>query len=234
MQHFQKSLIASGICMLVSVGAHADTTDTAASIKALMTPEQYQAAGLDKLSAAEREALYHWLQQYAGKPAVQVLATPTGAHPAATPATASTAQPVTNATAPENPQEPAAPATAPITTQSVVGAAAVAPLPVTTSQTSNEVPAATAALEKNFGLPEPVDELEAAYQLQASVKEPFRGWSGKTVFYLDNGQIWKQRISGRHTYTGDDNRVVISQNQMGFYEMRLLAVDRAVGVKRLK
>ena len=54
------------------------------------------------------------------------------------------------------------------------------------------------------------------------------------MFYLDNGQIWKQRTPGRHTYTGDDNQVVISENRMGFYEMRLIAVDRSIGVKRLK
>ena len=38
--------------MLMSVGAHADTD---AGIKSLMTPEQYKAAGLEKLNAAERE-----------------------------------------------------------------------------------------------------------------------------------------------------------------------------------
>ena len=225
MQNFKKALIASGVCMLMSVGAQADTADAEAGIKSLMTPEQYKAAGLDKLSAAELEALYHWLQQYAGKPGAQLLVTPTAARPAAA---ATTAQAVTNTTASEIPPEPAAP----IATQSVVGVAAVAP--AVTVQTGNERQAASAALEKNFGLPDPVDEAEAAYQLRATVQEPFRGWSGKTVFYLDNGQIWKQRTPGRHTYTGDDNQVVISENRMGFYEMRLIAVDRSIGVKRLK
>jgi hypothetical protein len=231
MQYFQKSLIASGICMLMSMGAHADSTDTGASIKALMTPEQYTAAGLDKLSAAEREALYRWLQLYAGKPAAQIVATPPATRPAAT---AATVQPVTQSTVSNTPQEPPASTPAPIASQPVESAVVVAPAPVAASQASNESPAATAELEKNFGLPEPPDEAEAAYQLRASVLEPFRGWSGKTVFYLDNGQIWKQRTSGRHTYTGDDNRVVIGQNRMGFFEMRLIAVDRSVGVKRLK
>jgi hypothetical protein len=231
MQYFQKSLIASGICMLMSMGAHADSTDSGASIKALMTPEQYTAAGLDKLSADEREALYRWLQLYAGKPAAQIVATPPANRPAAT---AATVQPVTQSTVSNTPQEPPASTPAPIASQPVESAVVVAPAPVAASQASNESPAATAELEKNFGLPEPPDEAEAAYQLRASVLEPFRGWSGKTVFYLDNGQIWKQRTSGRHTYTGDDNRVVIGQNRMGFFEMRLIAVDRSVGVKRLK
>jgi hypothetical protein len=207
--------------MLVSVAAQADTADTETGIKSLMTPEQYKAAGLDKLSASEREALYYWLQQYAGKPGAQLLVTPTAAEPAAA---ATSAQAVTNTAASKSLQEPAAS----IPTQ------AVAVAPAVSAQASNEEQAASAALEKNFGLPDPQDEAEAAYQLHASVKEPFRGWSGKTVFYLDNGQIWKQRTPGRHTYTGDDNQVVISENRMGFYEMRLIAVDRSIGVKRLK
>ena len=47
--------------MLMSVGPQAETADTETGIKSLMTPEQYRAAGLDKLSEAEREALYHML-----------------------------------------------------------------------------------------------------------------------------------------------------------------------------
>jgi hypothetical protein len=92
-----------------------------------------------------------------------------------------------------------------------------------------------AALDKNFGFPEPpVDSPEDSDALHAKVLPPFRGWSGKTVFKLDNGQVWRQRVSGRHTYTGDDTRVIISKNRLGLYEMRLLDVDRAVGVRRVK
>lgn len=86
-------------------------------------------------------------------------------------------------------------------------------------------------LDENFGLPEP---REAAAVLQAEILPPFRGWNGKTVFQLDNGQVWKQRVSGKFTYSGDDRRVVISQNSWGFYEMRLVDADRSVGVRRLK
>ena len=89
----------------------------------------------------------------------------------------------------------------------------------------------TAEIE-NFGIPMPAHDNTKT--LQAAVKEPFRGWSGKTVFYLDNGQVWKQRVSGKYTYGGDDNRVEISQNRWGFFEMRLVAADRSVGVSRVK
>ena len=93
--------------------------------------------------------------------------------------------------------------------------------------------AAADRAEENFGFPEPRPSEEEAFALNAEILPPFRGWSGKTVFKLDNGQVWKQRTSGHHTYTGDDRRVVISKNGMGFYEMRLLAADRSVGVIRV-
>lgn len=235
MHKFTKAVMAGSVYLLVSLGAHADINDAEAGIRSLMTPEQYKAAGLDKLSAAEREALYQWLQQYAGKPTAQMTATPAPALPAVT-VSAITTQAAASTTAPKAVSEPVAPESASVAAQSAAVAATTppAPAPAAKTQGSDGGPAATAALEKNFGLPDPIDEAEAAYQLRANVQEPFRGWSGKTLFYLDNGQVWKQRTTGRHTYTGDDNRVVISQNQMGFFEMRLIAVDRAVGVKRLK
>ncbi len=191
MQNFRKTLIASGLCLLVSLDASTQTDDTEEGIGALMSAEQYRAAGLDKLSDTERDSLYRWLQNYAGDDAA--------------------------------PQPKAIPA------------ATVPPVPATPPPPSNESQAIATAPEKNFGFPDPPgDPEEPANQLHARVLEPFRGWDGKTLFYLDNGQVWRQRTNGRHTYSGDDNRVVISENRFGFYEMRLIAVDRSVGVKRIK
>lgn len=99
-------------------------------------------------------------------------------------------------------------------------------------QASKAIPAAE---DENFGFPEPIPETsDESNQLHARVVGKFRGWSGKTVFTLDNGQVWRQRVSGRYTYTGDDTRVVISQNRFGFYDMRLVVADRSVGVSRVK
>jgi hypothetical protein len=201
-----QALIATGFSALLSVYIQAEDNDAGARIQALMTPQQYRAAGLDKLNAAESEALYQWLQTFRGVPAAVL-------------------QPTGDETTPA----PASGASSATTTATATGAVTAAPPP------ASDNPEATAlALEQNFGLPDPVDTAKAAYQLHAAIREPFRGWSGDTVFYLDNGQIWKQRTKGRHVYTGDDNRVVISQNLLGFYEMRLIAADRSVGVKRIK
>ena len=62
----------------------------------------------------------------------------------------------------------------------------------------------------------------------------FQGWSGSTVFRLDNGQVWKQRMSGKLRYSGDDSLVVIKQNSMGYYHMKHIATGRLVGVKRIR
>jgi len=202
-----EALIATSFSALLSVCAQAADNDAGARIEALMTPQQYRAAGLDKLNAAESEALYQWLRTFRGVPAAAQAPAAAATSPAAT------ASGVSSATG----------------TGATAGAVTAAPLPAADN------PQATAqALEQTFGLPDPIDTAKAAYQLHATIREPFRGWSGDTVFYLDNGQIWKQRTKGQHVYTGDDNRVVISQNALGFYEMRLIAADRSVGVKRIK
>ena len=71
-------------------------------------------------------------------------------------------------------------------------------------------------------------------KLHAQIVGPFRGWSGKTRFQLDNGQVWVQRRSGHFNYTGDVREVVISKNGLGFFEMTLVGLNRRVGVKRIK
>lgn len=78
-----------------------------------------------------------------------------------------------------------------------------------------------------------VREVESAYNVEAQAAE-FRGWSGDTVFRLDNGQVWKQRLDGRFAYGGDDHRVRIERNFMGFFRLVHVATGRAVGVTRLR
>lgn len=125
-------------------------------VRGLMNDEEYRAAGLEKLSDEELEALDQWLIEY---------------------------------TAWEAPQM---------------------------RKQAEEV----RALEEETGF-------------TARVRPPFEGWSGKTRFYLDNGQVWEQRLSGRFFYRGDDTEVSIRRNAMGFYVLEHTASGRAVGVKRV-
>ncbi len=79
-----------------------------------------------------------------------------------------------------------------------------------------------------------VKAIERDTGLTAHVKPPFSGWTGKTRFHLDNGEVWQQRISGRFYYRGEETKVVIRRNSFGFFEMEHLASGRSVGVKKIK
>jgi len=73
-----------------------------------------------------------------------------------------------------------------------------------------------------------------ADRIFANLAPPFDGWSGKTTFTLDNGQVWKQRLEGRYRYSGADTRVTITKNFFGFYVMTLEATGRSIGVERVR
>ena len=64
----------------------------------------------------------------------------------------------------------------------------------------------------------------------------FSGWNGKTVFRLDNGEVWQQRRpdSVRRTKTISNPEVKISKNFMGFYVMEIPAAKVKVPVTRIK
>ena len=69
--------------------------------------------------------------------------------------------------------------------------------------------------------------------LKATIKGEFKGWSGKTVFKLSNGQIWRQRLSGSWRHSADSPSVEIKKNFLGYYVMRV-ADKKTVGVTRIK
>lgn len=67
-----------------------------------------------------------------------------------------------------------------------------------------------------------------------NVLPPFDGWSGKTMFYLENGQVWQQRMDGFYRHKGDDFRVSIKPGMFGFYHLKMVSSGRSVGVKRIR
>ena len=69
--------------------------------------------------------------------------------------------------------------------------------------------------------------------IRTRIAGEFRGWDGDTVFRLENGQVWKQRLPGRWSYRASSPEVELSKNMMGFWMLRVLDADRAVGVTRI-
>jgi hypothetical protein len=143
--------------LLASYAVVAQDGSSFPGVEALMTPEEYRAAGLEKLTPGEREALNSFLIRY----------------------TAEDSQVLFNSDA--------------------------------------EVKKAA-------------DEQE----IVSVIQQPFKGWSGDTVFRLENGQVWQQRQRGNYPYRGTNPEVRITKNFMGFYRMELTENGKAVAVKRLK
>lgn len=69
--------------------------------------------------------------------------------------------------------------------------------------------------------------------VEAQIAGDFRGWDGKTLFRLTNGQIWQQRVGGRYRYRAVDPEVKIQRARFGYY-LEITATGRKVGVKRVK
>jgi len=81
---------------------------------------------------------------------------------------------------------------------------------------------------------ETVREAEKNFEVESRIMGDFKGWTGKTVFRLENGQVWKQRLSGRYPYRGPANpKVVISRNWLGFFKMTLVDIDKSIGVSQV-
>ncbi len=70
--------------------------------------------------------------------------------------------------------------------------------------------------------------------ITTNIKGEFTGWTGKTVFYLNNGEVWKQRRSGFYRKKLESPEVVIKRNFLGFYDMHIVEAGRKVGVTRIK
>ena len=69
---------------------------------------------------------------------------------------------------------------------------------------------------------------------EAALVGDFTGWRGKTVFRLDNGQVWRQRSSSKYRHRGNDQRVTFDKNFMGGWEMTVVSTGKSVLVSKVK
>ena len=161
MKTFILSILVPMLALAAIPALAQDEGSEAPDVETLMTPEDFKASGLDKLSDAERANLSEWVKRY---------------------------------------REGA-----------VLGPKV------------NKPPSQMTEEER---------EAEESYAISAKVKN-FRGWNGKTVFRLDNGQTWQQRMPGKLIYSGGSSEVVITKNMMGGYKMEHVETGRSVLVKRV-
>lgn len=73
-------------------------------------------------------------------------------------------------------------------------------------------------------------ETQTAFTSQ--VTNNFTGWDNKTVFILDNGQVWRQRHGRPYKHNGD-NTVRFEPSLLGMWRMTVISSGRSVAVKRI-
>lgn len=135
------------------------TAEEPPDVRALMTADEFKAAGLERLSPSELEALNRWLLRFTARQASE--------------------------------------------------------------------------LRQHSGFIE--EEIRKVEQegVRTRIVGEFHGWDGDTIFRLENGQVWKQRLAGNWHYRASTPEVELSKNFMGYWMLRVLEADRAVGVTRI-
>jgi hypothetical protein len=74
----------------------------------------------------------------------------------------------------------------------------------------------------------------SAQQIQSRYDGQFTGWSGNTLFRLENGQVWKQSQSGRVSARAARPAVTIKRTTLGGYRMNVEGVSESIRVERVK
>jgi len=85
----------------------------------------------------------------------------------------------------------------------------------------------------DFGL-EMQQVRESADQIQSRFDGSFTGWSGATVFRLENGQVWKQAESGRLSLKAERPMITIRRGWFGAYYLNVEGANKSIRVKRVK
>jgi hypothetical protein len=81
--------------------------------------------------------------------------------------------------------------------------------------------------------PSPTQQPRAKFH--AHLVGPFRGWSGHTVFRLNNGEVWKQAESGAYSCPSIDNpQVTIKPMILGSWLMYVQGCNQSVRVEQVK
>ncbi len=202
----RRAALAALTVLLVSVPAKAQNPD---GLLEAMTRQEREAAGLNKLSAEEQRYLEAWLRQRLAVEESTQLSNPTPSPMVALP-----------------------------DAERSVGAAG--------SDTSDaameaeierrvaiEVEAAISKAKEDEEAEEAAREAALNEPFEAEIVGPFSGWSGKTVFTLSNGQVWRQRNGSNYRHTAQGQTVAVKKNFMGYWTLTVLSSGRTVGVRRI-
>lgn len=83
-------------------------------------------------------------------------------------------------------------------------------------------------------LPEPPEN----DHIEARLLGDFTGWSGRTIFRLDNGQVWRQANNRMSNYTPREPilepKITITKSALGSYKLKVEGIKRIILVKRVE
>lgn len=241
-----KKIIALGLLVLAGHAA-ADNRSTAAAFMecARISNDARRLACYDRLAT---DLIELGLTGAAPAPTAPAPTAAPGASPAPAPTTMAAPSP-----APATPSAPASPpveasaaavqsAPPPVPAQAPAAPAPPAAAPTTAAvQTPPPAPVASAPTpgspsESEFGYERTADgKSKELKEIRSRHVGKFTGWTGKTVFRLENGQVWQQARSGRVAYRGPDNPMItIKRGFMGGYQLAVQGMNKKVYVKRIE
>jgi len=78
------------------------------------------------------------------------------------------------------------------------------------------------------------DDGRGVDEIQSRIVGDFDGWSGGTIFRLENGQVWRQIDQSRFVYRVESPVVTISRGAFSSYRLRVEGRNRSVSVRRIE
>ncbi len=104
--------------------------------------------------------------------------------------------------------------------------------PRTKGGTGAATPPPTRSQNADFGAP-PKPKAAKPGRIESRVVGDFRGWTGNTIFRLENGQIWKQAGPGYFQVNMENPKVTIKKLLIG-YVLKVHGYAKEVFVRRVK
>jgi hypothetical protein len=102
---------------------------------------------------------------------------------------------------------------------------------VATFGTSHAQSLNPAPKEEAAAVPSSGNSAETVSTIESRIDGEFKGWEGKTVFKLQNGQIWQQASYGYSVTFADSPKVLIYQSGSEF-RMKVEGIDEEIAVQR--
>lgn len=257
---FSTRALCSVAIILCAAFPAAMAEDATSELKALMGAETYEAAGLERLSDAERERLYQWLRNRRSQPAAGE--SDSGGRLAAIERFGRRQD---NAFAERPQQDPPDEITTRIQgefrgwrgetvfrltngqvwEQAEQGVFAIAPVQRPEVTIEKGVLGAYYLSVKGYNSSVRVERVpekerrqpavEGEVAVSATLKGGFKGWRGDTVFELSNGQIWEQADSGVFAAAPVASpEVRIIETEPETYYLTVAGYERRVRVRRVE